>query len=168
MCRQIFSAQCQFSRLIQYNVAHLFDNSTFGYASLLRSAKSSQLRLCNDGLTAGLLTFATIEPRMVTANLAPDVGFVYISCDLAGAANHIQSRDPVFGEILAKHRKHIPTTKEAHARESIRRIWTLTAQPTSYIPLQSRLDSIRSGGERSCVEKPERRGAPSPHNNASS
>ena len=162
MCRQIFSAQCQFSRLIQYNVAHLFDNSTFGYASLLRSAKSSQLRLCNDGLTAGLLTFATIEPRMVTAWMVPMLDVNYVSCDLSGAANHIQSRDPVFGEILAKHRQHVHLVNEAYATNGIWRSWTLTAQPTSYIPLQSRLDSIRSGGERSCMEKPERRGAPPP------
>ena len=161
MCREIFSAQCQFSRLVQYRVAHLFDNSTFGYASLLRSARSSQLRLCNDGLVAGLLAFATIEPRLVTPNLAPDVSIEYISCDLAGAANHVQSRDPVFGEILAKHRQHIPTTKEAYTPVSIWRS-TLSGTPSkTYHPIQSRLDSIRAG-ERSCVTKQERRGPPPP------
>jgi hypothetical protein len=165
MCREIFNAQCQFSRLIQYRIAHLFDNSIFGYVSLLRSAKSSQLRLCNDGLVAGLLTFATIEPRLITPNLAPDVSIEYISCDLAGAANHVQSRDPVFGEILAKHRQHIPTTKESYTPVSIWRS-TLSGTPSkTYHPIQSRLDSIWAG-ERLCLTKPERRGPPPPIHNA--
>ena len=170
MCRQIFSAQCQFSRLFQYRIAHLFDNSTFGYASLLRSAKSSQLRLCNDGVTAALLTFAEIETRMVTAEMTPVLGLTQMSCDLSGAANHVQTRDPVFGKILAKHRQHIPLVKEAYATNGIwRTSWTsITVKPVSYCPIQSKLDSIRAGDNRSCVTKPERHSAPPPHHNASS
>ena len=169
MCRQIFSAQCQFSRLFQYRIAHLFDSSTFGYASLLRSAKSSQLRLCNDGVTAAFLTFAAIEPQMVTAEMTPVMGLTQMSCDLSGAANHVQTRDPVFGEILAKHRQHVPLVKEAYATNGIwRTSWTsITVKPVSYIPLQSKLDSIRDGN-RSCVTKPERHSAPPPRHNASS
>ncbi len=158
ICRQIFSTQCQFSRLLQYNVAHLFDNSIFSYAMLLRSAKSSQLRLCNDGVTSALLAFAAIEPRMVTAGMTPYLGDVHLSCDLSGAANHIQTRDPVFGEILAKHRQHVPLMKELTEHASIHRPVFFTIRPPSYVPLQSSLDSIRSGQVRSHrrLEKPDR------------
>ena len=158
-CRNLFSAQCQFSRLMQYNVAHLFDNSKFNYVSLVRAAKSSQLRLCNDGLTAALLTFAAIEPRMVTAGMTPYLGDVYTSrFSLSGAANHIQTRDPVFGEMLAKHRQHVPVMKEVIELAGIRRPVFFTIRPPSYVPLQSALDSIRSGQVRSYrrLEKPDR------------
>jgi hypothetical protein len=157
-CRNLFSAQCQFSRLMQYNVAHLFDNSNFNYVSLVRAAKSSQLRLCNDGLTAALLTFAAIEPRMVSVHMAPLLGDKYVSCcSLSGAANHIQTRDPVFGEMLAKHRQHVPLMKEMYG-VSISRPVFFTIRPPSYVPLQSALDSIRSGQVRYYrrLEKPDR------------
>lgn len=157
-CRNLFSAQCQFSRLMQYNVAHLFDNSNFNYVSLVRAAKSSQLRLCNDGLTAALLAFAAIEPRMVSVHMAPLLGDKYVSCcSLSGAANHIQTRDPVFGEMLAKHRQHVPLMKEMYG-VSISRPVFFTIRPPSYVPLQSALDSIRSGQVRYYrrLEKPDR------------
>jgi len=149
MCREIFRAQCQFSRLMQHNVAHLFDNSCFNYATLVRSSKSSQLRLCNDGVTAALLAFAAIEPRMVSAKMVPKLEVIYIGCDLTSAANHIQTRDPVFGEILVKHRQHVPLMKEIYEG---RQIWrtsgrTSADMATSYIPLQSKLDLIRAGGD---------------------
>jgi hypothetical protein len=150
VCREIFSAQCQFSRLMQYNVAHLFDNSSFNYATLVRSSKSSQLRLCNDGVTAALLAFAAIEPRMVTAEMVPKLEVIYIGCDLISAANHIQTRDPVFGKMLAKHRQHVPLVKEIYEGSQIwRTSWrTSTDRAASYIPLQSKLDLIRAGGDR--------------------
>ena len=158
-CRNLFSAQCQFSRLMQYNVAHLFDNSNFNYVSFVRASKSSQLRLCNDGLTSALLTFAAIEPRMVTAEMTPLLGDIYVSrCSLSGAANHIQTRDPVFGEMLIKHRQHVPLMKEIIELAGIRRQVFLTIRPPSYVPLQSALDSIRSGEVRSSrhLRKPDR------------
>ena len=158
-CRNLVSAQCQFSRLMQYNVAHLFDNSKFNYASLMRAAKSSQLRLCNDGLTAALLTFAAIEPRMVSVHMAPLLGDKYVSCcSLSGAANHIQTRDPVFGEMLTLHRQHVPLMKEVTELTGIRRPVFLTIRPPSYVPLQSALDLIRSGQVRYYrrLEKPDR------------
>jgi len=158
VCREIFSAQCQFTRLMQHNVAHLFDNSSFNYAALLSSSKSSQLRLCNDGVTAALLAFAAIEPRMVTAEMVPILGTDYVSCDLTSTANHIQTRDPVFGEILAKHRQHVPRMNELTELAGIRRPVFFTIRPPSYVPLQSALDSIRSGQVRSYrrLEKPDR------------
>ena len=111
-CRQIFKCQCRFARLFQYRIAHIFDNRSFNYASLLRSAKSSHLRLCNDGMSTALLTFAAIEPRMVRAGMAPKLGIGHLACDASSIANHVQSRDPVFGHLLATHRQHIPRTNE--------------------------------------------------------
>jgi hypothetical protein len=135
---------------MQYNVAHLFDNSSFNYATLLRSSKSSQLRLCNDGVTTALLAFAAIEPRMVTAEMAPMLGTDYVSCDLTSAANHVQTRDPVFGKMLAKHRQHVPLVKEIYEGSQILRPSKRTSVDlaASYIPLQSKLDLIRAGGDR--------------------
>jgi hypothetical protein len=168
VCREIFSAQCQFSRLMQYNIAHLFDNSSFNYATLLRSSKSSQLRLCNDGVTAALLAFAAIEPRMVTAEMVPILGTDYVSCDLTSAANHVQTRDPVFGKMLAKHRQHVPLVKEIYEGDQILRTSKRTSADlaASYIPLQSKLDLIRAGGDRETSSrqmalhgKPNRRGS---------
>jgi hypothetical protein len=110
MCRAILETQCQFAGLFQYRIAHIFDNSSFNYASLVSSAKFAQMNLCNDGMVAALLTFAAIEPRMVTSKMVPNLGASYLACDLMAAANHVQSRDPVFGSLLAKHRNHIPRT----------------------------------------------------------
>lgn len=145
LVRNVFAVQCQFSRLMQYNVAHLFDNSSFNYVSLVRPAKSSQLRLSNDGLTAGLLTFAAIEPRMVVAEMAPMLGLNHVNCNFSGAANHIQTRDPVFGEMLVKHRQHVPLMKEITELHFIRREVILTIRLPSYVPVQSALDAICSG-----------------------
>jgi hypothetical protein len=105
-----------------------------------------------------LLAFAAIEPRMVTADMVPMLGTDYVSCDLTSAANHIQTRDPVFGEFLAKHRQHVPRMNELTELAGIRRPVFFTIRPPSYVPLQSALDSIRSGQVRSYrrLEKPDR------------
>ena len=157
VCRQIFRGQCRFARLCQYRIAHLFDNSTFSYASLLRSAKMTQLRLCNDGMTVALLTFAAIEPRVVTAEMVPKLGLNYLTCDVSGAANHVQTRDPVFGPLLVKHRQHIPRANELYTkRPEHHGIWRdrVPAKRTTYKPVQDILESIRTG--RRCMERTER------------
>jgi len=155
VCRQIFRGQCRFARLCQYRIAHLFDNSTFSYVSLLRSAKNTQLRLCNDGMTASLLTFAAFEPRMVTAEMVPKLGLDYLSCDVSGAANHVQTRDPVFGPLLVKHRQHIPRANELYTKHP--GIWRdrASAKRTTYKPVQAILEESIQTGER-CMEKTQR------------
>jgi hypothetical protein len=148
-CRQIFKSQCRFARLCQYRIAHLFDNCNFSFAGLLRAARSSQLRLCNDGLSSALLTFAAIEPRMVTTEMVPRLGLNYLACgDVSSAANHIQSRDPVFGGLLAKHRHHIPTANQLYTknRNQILRVSrTVKMTYMTYTPVQDTLDSMRTG-----------------------
>ena len=156
VCRQIFSSQCRFARLFQYRIAHIFDNSNFGFAGLVRSAKSSHLRLCNDGMSAALLTFAAIEPRMVSTEMAPKLGLLRLTCNtcnVSSAANHIQSRDPVFGDLLATHRDYIPKTNALYNTNGNRnrnyQIWrdpvSVSASAKTYIPVQNMLESIRTG-----------------------
>ena len=154
ICRQILKGQCCFSRLYQYRIAHLFDNSKFNYATLVGSAKSSQLRLCNDGLTVALLTFAAIEPRMASAKLVPKLGQRYLTCDVSGAANHVQIRDTVFGHLMVKYRQHVPRANEIYTK----RRGGISLDPLraskEYKPVQAILESIQSG--RRCVVKRER------------
>jgi hypothetical protein len=144
-CRQIFKSQCRFARLCQYRIAHLFDNSNFSFAGLLRATRSSQLRLCNDGLSSALLTFAAIEPRMVTTEMVPRLGLNYLACDVSSAANHIQSRDPVFGGLLAKHRHHIPTANQLYPKNQNQILRVSRSVKMTYTQVQDTLDSIRTG-----------------------
>jgi len=151
-CSQIFKSQSRFARLCQYRIAHLFDNGNFNYASLLKTAKSSQLRLCNDGMLAALLAFAAIEPQMVTDDMVPKLGLTYFTANVSSAANHIQSRDPIFGELLAKHRQHIPRTNKLYTNKSglgdsggIWRDSSCASAKITYVPVQDTLESIRTG-----------------------
>ena len=144
-CRQIFKIQCRFARLCQYRIAHIFDNSNFSFAGLLRASRSSQLRLCNDGLSSALLTFAAIEPRMVTTDMVPKLGLNYLACDVSSAANHIQGRDPVFGGLLAKHRHHIPTTNQLYPKNRNQLLRVSRSVKMTYTSVQDTLDSIRTG-----------------------
>jgi hypothetical protein len=158
-CRSIFEGQCRFNRLCKYDVAHLLDNSTMSYMSLVKTLRTTQLRLCNDGMTTSLLTFAAFEPRMVTSEMAPKLGRTYLACDVASAANHVQSRDPVFGELMVKHRQHIPLANELYmlgwGRQGILRDRPVASERMmKYAPVQSMLASIRTG--HWCYEKKDR------------
>jgi hypothetical protein len=104
------------------------------------------LRLCNDGLSSALLTFAAIEPRMVTTEMVPKLGLNYLACgDVSSAANHIQSRDPVFGSLLAKHRHHIPTANQLYPKNRNQLLRVSRSVKMTYTPVQDTLDSIRTG-----------------------
>lgn len=158
MCRSIVEGQCRFNRLCRYDIAHLLDNSNMSFMTLLKTLKATQLRLCNDGMTTSLLTFAAIEPRMVTPDMAPKLGDGYLQCDMASAANHVQTRDPIFGDLLVKHRQHIPRTNELYMgwdRSEMMRDSTFALERImTYVPIQSSLDSIRTG--QRCHEKKNR------------
>ena len=158
MCRSIVEGQCRFSRFCRYDIAHLLDNSSMSFMSLLKTLRATQLRLCNDGMTTALLTFAAIEPRMVTSEMAPKLGHGYLQCDIASAANHVQTRDPVFGDLLVKHRQHIPRTNELYMGwnrcEMMREDSGVLERMTRYAPVQSSLDSMRTG--QWCYEKKNR------------
>jgi hypothetical protein len=142
-------------QLYNYDVAHLFDNATQSYAKYVKTAKHTSVRLSNDGLTAAFLSFAAIEPRMVTAEMAPKHGLRYTTTSLLSCANHIPSRDPLFGLLRVKHRAHIPRTADAISEDTVQG-WNARKPrigiPRSservncgYNPLHDVLEDIRSG-----------------------
>lgn len=103
-------------QLYNYDIAHLFDNINNSYAYYIHTTKKTWLRLAAAGSTASFLAFAGIEPTLVTDEYAPILGggpSVYHGVSLVGCANYIPSRDPVFGELRVKHRKHIMRTADA-------------------------------------------------------
>ena len=148
--RKLFEDQYRFSRLFQYDIAHIFDNSNFSYVSFVRSSKETQLRLCNEGLTVALLTFAAIEPRMVTAEIAPKLGQTYLTFNLSSAANHVQSSDPLLGELLTKYRQHIPRANALYAakRHGFRREFGSMPKGKIYRSVQCSLDSFRNSSQQ--------------------
>jgi hypothetical protein len=143
-------------QLYNYDVVHLFDNAAQTYAKYVKTAKHTSVRLANDGLTAAFLSFAAIEPRMVTAEMAPKHGLRYTTTSLLSCANHIPSRDPLFGLLRVKHRAHIPRTADAISEDSTVQGWNARKHqigiPRSservncgYNPLHDVLEDIRSG-----------------------
>jgi hypothetical protein len=74
--------------------------------------KNTLIRLANDGLTSAFLSFAAIEPGMVTPELAPAHGKTHQTLTLKSCANHIPSRDPLYGALRIQHRAHIPRTAD--------------------------------------------------------
>jgi hypothetical protein len=132
--------------LYNYDVAHLFDNSSQNYAKFVKTSKQTLVRLSNDGLTAAFLSFATIEPRMVTAEMTPKHGTKYLTTSMKSCANHIPSRHSLFGELRVKHREHIPRTADAVAADiGIPRYPTQTLNVREYSPLYDSVENIRAG-----------------------
>jgi hypothetical protein len=136
-------------QLYNYDIVHLFDGATQGYAKFVKIARHTLVRLSNDGLTTAFLSFAAIEPRMVTAEMAPKHGTKYVTTSLVSCANHIPSRDPLFGELRVKHRALIPRTADAvDAVIGIPRSPTLARNVRNYSPLYDTLENIRAGRRR--------------------
>jgi hypothetical protein len=110
ICNLVFSCQAICPRLFTYDIAHLFDNCAGSYARYVKTTKAKQLELCNQGLISGFLTFAAIEPNLVSAYLAPHMEELHFQThsDFSKYAFHIPSRDKSFGSLLLKHRNHIP------------------------------------------------------------
>lgn len=143
-------------QLYNYDVAHLFDSAAQTYAKYVKTAKHTSVRLANDGLTAAFLSFAAIEPRMVvTSEMAPKHGLKYATTSLLSCANHIPSRDPLFGLLRLKHRAHIPRTADAISEHLVQG-WNArkpqTGIPRSsermncgYNPLHDVLEDVRAG-----------------------
>jgi len=133
-------------QLYNYDVAHLFDNSCQNYAKFVKTSKRTLVRLSNDGLTAAFLSFATIEPRMATAEMTPKHGMKYLTTSMTSCANHIPSRHPLFGELRVSHREHIPRTADAVAADiGIQRSPTQTLNVREYSPLYDTVENIRAG-----------------------
>jgi len=132
-------------QLYNYDIVHLFDGASQGYAKLVKTARHTLVRLSNDGLTAAFLSFAAIEPRMVTAEMAPKHGMKYLTTSMPSCANHIPSRHPLFGELRVKHREHIPRTANAVADIGIPRSPLPMRNVRNYSPLYYTVENIRAG-----------------------
>jgi hypothetical protein len=134
-------------QLYNYDIVHLFDGATQGYAKFVKTARHTLVRLSNDGLTAAFLSFAAIEPRMVTAEMAPKHGTKYLTTSLPSCANHIPSRDPLYGALRVKHREIIPRTAEVVNADiqGIPRLPPSMRNVRNYSPLYDTLENIRAG-----------------------
>jgi hypothetical protein len=134
-------------QLYNYDIVHLFDGATQGYAKFVKTARHTLVRLSNDGLTAAFLSFAAIEPRMVTAEMAPKHGTKYLTTSLPSCANHIPSRDPLYGALRVLHRALIPRTADAVNADiqGIPRLPPSIRNVRNYSPLYDTLENIRAG-----------------------
>jgi hypothetical protein len=137
-------------QLYNYDIVHLFDGATQGYAKFVKTARHTLVRLSNDGLTAAFLSFAAIEPRMVTAEMAPKHGTKYVTTSLPSCANHIPSRDPLYGALRVKHREIIPRTADVVNAVNadipgIPRLPPSMRNVRNYSPLYDTLENIRAG-----------------------
>lgn len=135
-------------QLYNYDIAHLFDGANQSYAKFVKTAKGTLVRLSNDGLTAAFLSFAAVEPRAVTAEMAPKHGMTHLTTTLMSCANHIPTRDPLYGALRMKHRDHIPRVAVAVA--ACKPLNEISRCPmkklcVGYTPLQDTIDYIRVG-----------------------
>ena len=139
-------------RLYDYDIVHLFDWSKQSYARYVRTVKTTLVRLANDGLTSAFLSFAAIEPRMVTPEMAPKHGMLYQTLSLKSCANHIPSRHPVYGALRVQHSAHIPRTADAAAVDSnmVRRDSDRRRPRTyRYVPVHTTMTEIRNNSIQS-------------------
>jgi hypothetical protein len=143
VCNLVFSCQAICPRLFSYDIAHLFDNRTGSYARYVKTTKAKQLELCNQGLISGFLTFAAVEPNLVSACVAPHIeeSKWYNPSGFSTYAFHIPSRDTAFGPLLSKHRSHIPRP------DNIGRSFFMTRNNKDcfYLPVQEVLIELQTG-----------------------
>ena len=152
----VCSVSAMVPQLYNYDIVCLFDNATQSYARFVIAARHTLVRLSNDGLTAAFLSFAAIEPRMVTAEMAPKHGTKYLTTTMKSCANHIPSRDAVFGELRVKHRQHIMRTADAVSDTEIPRFPAPTrvrvAVRDGYSPIHDILEYIRAGQSQETMQ----------------
>jgi len=146
----VCSVSAMVPQLYNYDIVHLFDNANQSYARFVKTARHTLVRLSNDGLTTAFLSFAAIEPWMVTTEIAPKHGTKYLTTTMWSCANHIPSRDALFGELRVKHRQHIMRTADAVSYTGIMRCPISTGDRTrnvrvGYSPVHDTLEHIRAG-----------------------
>lgn len=132
--------------LFDYDIVHLFDNARQSYAKYVRTVKHTLIRLTNDGLTSAFLSFAAIEPLMVTPEMAPKHGTLYQTLSSKSCANHIPSRHPVYGALRVQHCAHIPRTTDAVVNSvngNIVRRDSKTRRVKQYVPVHATISEIR-------------------------
>jgi hypothetical protein len=143
VCNLVFSCQAICPKLLSYDIAHVFDNCAGSYARYVKTTKAKQLELCNQGLVSGFLTFAAIEPKLVSAYLAPHTEEPkwHHPSEFSRYAFHIPSRDTNFGSLLLKHRTHIPRP------DIIERTLFITKDNKQcfYLPVEEALVELQTG-----------------------
>lgn len=100
-------------RLYNYDIVHLFDCEKQTFANFVKTIKHKMMTFAYDGFIAAFLSFAAVEPRMVTENYAPKLGWrKNRTFQLQDCINYIPSRDPIYGALRVKHLAHIPRTAD--------------------------------------------------------
>jgi hypothetical protein len=100
-------------RLYNYDIVHLFDCEIQSFANFVKTIKHKMLTFAYDGFIAAFLSFAAVEPRMVTEDYAPKLGWrKNRTFQLQDCINYIPSRDPIYGALRVKHLAHIPRTAD--------------------------------------------------------
>jgi hypothetical protein len=138
----ICSISAQVPRLISYDIAHIFDNPRQSFAIFLKTTKETFIRLSNDGLTSAFLTFAAIEPKMISNDFNPTHSTKYVGFDLVCHANHIPSKHVTFGSLRIQYARHIPIWKNTNKRAIYR---SIDQYQPKYYPVQVQIDDIRAG-----------------------
>ena len=143
ICNLVFSCQAICPMLFSYDVAHLFDNSTGSYARYVKVVRDKQLEMCKDGLISAFLAFSAIEPKMVSTTMAPHLLEQGEWCypEFSDYGFHIPSRDAIFGQLLSKHRVHIPRPVK------IVRTFFVNGNNKDcfYLPVQEAFDELLTG-----------------------
>jgi hypothetical protein len=143
VCNLVFACQCVCPRLFSYEIAHLFDSCSGTYAEYAKVVKAKQLEMSSkEGLISAFLAFSAIEPAMVSTTVAPHIEerrWQYP--DFSNYGVHISSRDAVFGQLLVKHRIHIPRPA------GIARTFFVTRNNNDcfYLPVQEAFNELLTG-----------------------
>lgn len=69
---EIFDVFVLVPRLYDYDIVHLFDNKKQSFVKYVNVSRNTLIRMANDGITAAFLSFAAIEPTMVTPEMAQE------------------------------------------------------------------------------------------------
>jgi hypothetical protein len=142
ICNLVFSCQAICPRLFSYDVAHLFDNCAGSYARYVKVVRDKQLEMCKDGLISAFLAFSAIEPKMVSTTMAPHMEQKeWCYPEFSDYGFHIPSRDAIFGQLLSKHRVHIPRPVK------IVRTFFVNGNNKDcfYLPVQEAFDELLTG-----------------------
>jgi hypothetical protein len=142
ICNLVFSCQAICPMLFSYDVAHLFDNCAGSYARYVKVVRDKQLEMCKDGLISAFLAFSAIEPKMVSRTMAPHLEQrEWYYPEFSNYGFHIPSRDAIFGQLLSKHRVHIPRPVK------IVRTFFVNGNNKDcfYLPVQEAFDELLTG-----------------------
>jgi hypothetical protein len=108
--KRIIRIITEFSEMLSPDIVFIMKMNRLAY-----TIKNTQLRLSKDGCFAAFLAFSKLEPLMIDDMMAPIIGTQYTGIEQIPknneiTTNWIPSKDRVFGDLMLKHRNHIPIT----------------------------------------------------------